>query len=434
MEDVMAKKKPPTGMRQALEEALVDEPDDLASHMAHADWLGEQDDPRDRGRSEFIQTQISLEDESLQSAERRKLRAKETRLLKKHQREWLGGLAPFLLDGYATEDEVNDENSSGVRVRSFGFRRGWLDNLHLEYLSLSLARVLRQAPEARLLRTLVVEHAHDDYSPTLPTDGVPEGGDGEVAICPLVGSPVLANVRHLQLGADQGDEYENFRCDFYSGMIVPLLRGMLHLEELRLFVGAFDLTELFGLRTLADLRLLQVYHVNQVHRLDILAKNSVFENLTHLYLHPHCLAWHRNAEIDEGFLERDGYIPLSMLTALLRSRHLPNLTHLRLRMSSMGDSGCKQIVESGILKRLQSLDLRHGCITDEGARLLAECPDVRGLKWLDLDRNGLTADGIAQVKGLGIPVRVDNQQTEREQHPPPESYEEPRYLCEGEFE
>lgn len=431
----MAKKHPPAGMRQALEEALAAEPDDLGSHMAYADWLSEQDDPKDRVRGEFVRAQIALEDGSLAPAERRKLRAKESRLLKKHQREWLGELALYLLDGFATEEEANEENDSGVRVKSFGFRRGWLHDLHLEYLSLSLARVLRQAPQARLLHTLVVERAHDDLSTPLPTDGVPEGGDGEVAICPLVGSAVLANVRHLQLGENQGDEYENFRCDFYSGMVVPLVQGMPRLKELRLFAGGYDLTELFELRTLAELRLLQVYHVNQVHRLEVLAANDRFANLTHLLLHPHCLAWHRNAEHDEpdGFRESEGYLPLSMVTALLRSTHLANLTHLRLRTSSMGDEGCRQVVRSGILNRLKSLDLRHGCITDEGARLLAECPDVRRLEWLDLDRNGLTAAGVATMKGLGIPVRADNQQTEAELHPR-ESYLGPEYLNEGEFE
>jgi uncharacterized protein (TIGR02996 family) len=36
----------PRSMREALEEALAASPDDLASHMAHADCLSEQGDPR----------------------------------------------------------------------------------------------------------------------------------------------------------------------------------------------------------------------------------------------------------------------------------------------------------------------------------------------------------------------------------------------------
>src|SRR5262249_27001983 len=37
--------KPAGSMREALESALVEKPDDLASHMAYADYLSEQGDP-----------------------------------------------------------------------------------------------------------------------------------------------------------------------------------------------------------------------------------------------------------------------------------------------------------------------------------------------------------------------------------------------------
>jgi uncharacterized protein (TIGR02996 family) len=46
--------KDPT--RAALETALFDHPDDLATHMAYADLLREQGDPR----GEFIQVQLAL--------------------------------------------------------------------------------------------------------------------------------------------------------------------------------------------------------------------------------------------------------------------------------------------------------------------------------------------------------------------------------------
>jgi hypothetical protein len=99
----------------------------------------------------------------------------------------------------------------------------------------------------------------------------------------------------------------------------------------------------------------------------------------------------------------------------------------------MGDEGCREIVDSGILKRVKMLDLRHGAITDEGARTLADCPDLRNLEWLDLDRNGLSAAGVARMKQLGIPLRIDSQQTHAELHPTAE-YHHPQYLYEGEFE
>ena len=49
---------------------------------------------------------------------------------------------------------------------------------------------------------------------------------------------------------------------------------------------------------------------------------------------------------------------LADLRAVVRSTTLKSLTHLRLRLSDMGDKACKEIVDSGILKRLQA------CATD----------------------------------------------------------------------
>src|SRR5262249_31657887 len=87
------------------------------------------------------------------------------------------------------------------------------------------------------------------------------------------------------------------------------------------------------------------------------------------------------------------------------------LTHLRLRVCSMGDRGCQEIVRSGILKRLKVLDLRHGLVSDEGARTLAGCPDLRNLKLLDLGRNALTAAGIEALRATGVGLRADAQHT-----------------------
>src|SRR4051794_26565484 len=45
-------KPQPRSLREALEEALAANPDDLASHMAYADWLSEQANPADQARGE----------------------------------------------------------------------------------------------------------------------------------------------------------------------------------------------------------------------------------------------------------------------------------------------------------------------------------------------------------------------------------------------
>src|SRR5262249_8298558 len=79
-------------MREAFEQAIVDDPEDRASYAAYGDWLDEQGDPR----GEFIQVQLALEDSSCQASHRRELLEREKELLAAHQDEWLGPLASFL--------------------------------------------------------------------------------------------------------------------------------------------------------------------------------------------------------------------------------------------------------------------------------------------------------------------------------------------------
>src|SRR5262245_45216414 len=130
----MGRKK--ASLREAFEGALVAEPDNLGNHAAYADWLSEQDDPADRARGEFIAVQMRLEDGSLTGEGRERLQRREGELLAGHQREWLGGLAPFLLDEHELVDWAGLELEAGTPLATFSFRRGWLDRLHVNSLPL----------------------------------------------------------------------------------------------------------------------------------------------------------------------------------------------------------------------------------------------------------------------------------------------------------
>jgi uncharacterized protein (TIGR02996 family) len=394
-----------TSLRRSLEEELAVSPDDLATHAAYADLLGELDDPR----GEFIQTQMALEDDSLDRGQRDELTQREQQLWREHSNRILGGLTPFLHE----------------RNVSFKTRRGWLDELRVGNLTLAFARALRDAPEARLLRRLEIGSAHDDAGPR-PDDNAPED-DLYKGAWPLVGSAALANVCVFTLGTDEGDG-PKFDYTLSTSAVIPLVRSMPRVEELYLFARFNGLTHLFTLPTVKRLRVLKAYHNSQVCRLDVLAANPAFRHLTHLLLHPHALAWHDNRAEDEhaGFRKEEGYLPLRVVEALVRSPNLTHLTHLQLRLSSMGDAGCEVIVSSGILSRLQGLDLRHGCVTDAGARTLTECHDLRRLSWLDLGYNSLSDEMAERVKGLGVPCRVDQQHGEGD--------EEDAYLHEGDIE
>lgn len=420
-------------LRQAFEESLVAEPDNLGNHAAYADWLAEQDDEADRARGEFIAVQLALEDAGLATAEREQFQFREGELLAAHQRDWLGGLAPFLLDPHELQDWAASELGPGTPLATHTFRRGWLDRLHVNSLRLDFARAIKAAPEQRLVRELVIEYIQDTEGPEpIPEDDIPED-ERWPGLHPLRGATNLTIVRHFRLGPDQGDDYQGSRCYVKSSVTPEVVGLMPRLEELYLWCNDFDIHEVLTLPTLSNLRVLLLYHAEQVHRLRHL-DSSTFQNLTRLLIHPHHLSYPSDEDRADGYdFYRLGYLPLTEVRHVLRSPHLHRLTDLRLRCSSMGDAGCAELVASGILQRLTRLDLWHGCISDTGATLLADCPDLRRLTWLDLARNGLRAEGSARLAGLGIPGRIDHQQTDAELNPT-EEYLSPQYLYEGEFE
>jgi uncharacterized protein (TIGR02996 family) len=380
---------------EAFERAILENPDDSTTYAAYADWLQEHDDPR----GEFRQVQLALEDESRPAAERKKLQEREAELLKEHEREWLGELAPFLLD------EIADEPS--VKYR---WRRGFLAELDPEYLTIGLAQTLATSPAARLLHELRIRN-----------------GEGYQS---LIGAPCLESLRVFRTGTDEDEPPEDGWCDCHCGLpdLHDVIAGMARIEELHLLCYGYDLGALFAARNLTRLRVLRAYHIGGRARggrryeypLDTLADNPAFANLTHLQFHPH---W-----AEEGYdATSRSYLPLEQVRHLLRSPYLKSLTHLQLRLSDMGDEGVREIVASGILKRLKWLDLRHGAITDAGARLFAECPDTRKLERLDLSRNAVSAAGLNLLRKAKVNAVANRPLTQEE-------LESREYLREGDFE
>jgi len=378
-------------LRDALEAALVEDPDDLATHRAYADYLQEQGDPR----GEFIQVQLALEDPERTAEERQELQRRERELLTEHEREWLGVLADELLGPVEKPWESITENMRPYKIL---FIRGWLDRIALHAFTFDgsdeLGHLLRKAPEVRMLRELILYYE----------EGIVEQ---------LVDSAFLTNLRVFQLGEsvdDNSASQGSFPCEAVADFVATLPR----LEKLCLFARGYDPAILFALPNLTSLRVLQIYHLEEWHPLEVLAENAALSNLTHLLLHPHA--------------SRDPLIDLAGVRAVIQSPHLRNLTHLQLRCSDLSDVGCTEIVTSGILKRLKMLDLRHGAITDAGARILADCPDLQHLELLDIDRNGLTQAGINALRRvLGDKLRADDQQTAEE-------LAQRQYLYEGDWE
>lgn len=431
-----------------LKEILAD-PDAPGPYAVYADWLSEQGDPR----GEFIQVQLQLEDESLTTAQRKELRKQEKQLLARHEETWLGSLAPLLLENPIVRDGEQREQRTNFTYR---FERGFLASLRVARLYVPVARAIRDAEQTRFLRQLIIESIEHYWEPNSGYgeddpeyayelgDDVPTWEKDRiqfVSVYPLLGVKEFSCLHSFQVGfvgeADDvwtktpptsrpGDSH----C--YCNPASDLVAKMPRLRHLDLLCKEFDVRALFSSKKLKHLKSLRIYHLGnrggdrQERReygypLELLAKNRAFASLEALAFHPHYEEYHSNYPAHASFL------PLSQIRHLLNSRHLKNLTRLQLRLSDMGDEGCREIVRSGILKQLKWLDLRHGEITDEGARILAECPDLKNLEYLDLARNGLTREGVRVLRRTKVPFQADNQLT-------PAELSQQEYLHDGDFE
>jgi uncharacterized protein (TIGR02996 family) len=396
----------PTPLLQAIEQGLVEDPDDLAAHAARADYLMEQGDPR----GEFIQAQLALEDPRLDARERTRLEERAEALLRQHARQWLGDLGRFLVGKWSGED----------KPYHYQFFRGWLDYLRVLPVPEALFSSLAEAPEARLLRRLEIVydmHYHpfefDEFieGPNRALKEDEEGGEvyepAEI-LPPLLESPYLTNLRVLKLGFSDSEDEIGYSTmvdpfgDCNVQQVIDFLEKCPRLEELYLNTDLRDIDRLFASPALGNLRVFQYYYGSNYYSgdrqglaypLSALANNASLKGLTTLRLHP----------------GREATVELDEMEALLRSPHLPALSHLQVHMTTFRDEGCRRVLDSGILKRLEVLDVGYGNMTDEGARLLAGCPDLKNLKLLDVRRNALTQEGIDALKGAGIQVIADNQ-------------------------
>jgi uncharacterized protein (TIGR02996 family) len=399
---------PTSPLRQALESALVESPDDLATHSAYADHLTEQGDPR----GEFIQTQLALENPALSAQERKKLEKRESELLTQYGKQWLGDLGRFLVGDWSGVD----------KPYHFVFHRGWLDLVRVLPVPEAIFTTLAQCPEARLLRRLEIVYdmryhpfGFDDFveplNEVLTEDEQLDPGtfylsDALTVLPPLLESPYLASLRAFTIGfggtAEPGHStMVNPFGDCTAQQVVQLLAKCPRLDELYLNTAVTGINHLFAAPELGHLHVFQYYYgtdyssnrPSNSYPLKTLATNKSLQRLTTLRL----------------LAGRDTTIALDELEAVLRSTHLPALTHLQVRMTSYGDEGARRIIQSGALKRLKHLDIGYGNLTNEGARLLAACPDLKHLDTLDVTRNALMDDGIAALRATGVNVVADNQ-------------------------
>ncbi len=405
---------------EAFEKTLIAHPDDNAAWSAYADYLMEQNNPR----GEFMQVQMALEDETLTKPQRAALTKKEAALLKTHQEEWLGPLAPFLLAPKKSGD-------SHTRIL-YKFRWGWLTELSIPNLGVELVRAMIRTPALRFLRRLTIESsAYEEPADAanIPTyvDGtyqpgpdIPEDVDSEDVVWHMLAKfPHFGGLRVFHLGNKHGENFDDYEsCSTSGEMAHHFVKQMPNVEELYLLAHRVDANKLFAL-PMPQLRILQLYHSTS-YPLEKLTENNSVTKLTHLLCYPHALEFEDNV----------AYIRIKQLRAICKATHWTQLQYLQLRITDFGDEGAKEVVKSGILKRLKVLDLQAGCISDEGAEALANCPDVKNLDRLNLDINAMT------VAGIGKLTKVCKELSALQQHNNvgPFGAEFPEYFFHGDME
>ncbi|HZY90475.1 MAG TPA: WGR domain-containing protein, partial [Gemmataceae bacterium] len=263
------------GLKEALEEALLENPDDLAAASAYADYLIEQGDPQ----GELIQVQLALEDEGRPAAERKELQKREQALFKKYGEEWVGEWAR-LTTATGPEGRAQLDFPGPKPCR---FIRGLLAEVTLDELDVACARALVRAPQTRFVRRLFLG-GFDLEEPEVTEN------EDEPARIVLLRWQQLAHLRVFQFGWTSDEEYGDFchfQCHLWGRDAVAFVKQMPRLEELYLFAHLVDADALFAL-PLPNLRVLQLYHSDD-YPLEELAENASLGRLTHLLCHPHAL-------------------------------------------------------------------------------------------------------------------------------------------------
>jgi uncharacterized protein (TIGR02996 family) len=352
---------------EGLVAALAADPRDTVAHMAFADWLGEQPEPKHQAWGELIRTQLELEGDGLPPARKRQLRRREAALLESLQRDLLGeGLARALLE--LRDLHLPDHHHDGWGLYGVGFARGWADELYLPRLDAEAARAVAAAESLRLLRRLAILEI--------------AGGDG---LARLGRSAVLGNVRQLVVQVPAPRLVE----------VGPLLAAVPRLEQLHIDGRGLDVRGVFA-AALPELRSLKVYGCYAPP--EALPPGPVLPGVERLLV-----SWP---------VARPGgaHGPRACLADLLRPPHLPALRRLEVYYGTIGDLLCREIAASGALARLRDLRLCHAHVTDAGGRALLASPHLAALDHLDLTGNRLSPPVVRQLRRAGAKLTAGMQQ------------------------
>ena len=362
--------------------AIAEDSDNVDGYAVYADWLTENGQPL----GEFMSLQIGLENEDLTPEQRKPILAQEKKLLKKHAPEWLGDLAPYLIE------QKNLETSYRQTKYEYQFSRGFLHKIFCPQFDLRFGSVLKNSAHAKHLRELYIDET-SWLEEDVEVDGKTWQGDENYGIVTLLGAR-FPELRSFRLGFDTFES-----CHTEGEGAIELLRNTPKLEHLHFAARSVDTAKLFKM-DLPNLKTLIVHHLHR-YPIPTLAKNKSMSNLEKLCMFPH------GYDYDEE--DDSAYLTFSDIKAICRSEHLKSLKHLQFMASDIGNPGVEEIIKSGLIEQLSHLDLTYGCITDDGAKMLVASDATKKLDQLILDYNGISQEGVKLLEKSGIKVSVKSQ-------------------------
>ncbi len=363
--------------RDALEAALIANPDDVVRHAAYADLLLEQGDPR----GEYIRLQLAAEDRNQPASKLREYEQAAFELRQAHEQEWLGDLWQFIQRPPSARS-VAVPMEPDVTVT---WRRGWVDGIRIGQLSNELVRAIATNAFTRLLGSFAVEQNTE----LMEIRTAPYEMPVQVSLQPLIDAWRFAKLRHFEMGSVE----QRVAAEGYG--LGDAVDVMPHLESIRLCVDQFSESVLFG-GGYPRLHTIDITYNNPRCRFYLLGFHEDLPNLRRLSLDTVAII----PNSDETGSRREPITPTD-LQMFFRTKHLKALEYLTFRNGEFGDAGVEELLASGFITRLKGLDLCRSNITDTGAELLARHPHTPKLEYLHLDNNLLSPIGIDALETAG---------------------------------
>jgi hypothetical protein len=182
--------------------------------------------------------------------------------------------------------------------------------------------------------------------------------------------------------------------------------------DLSPLLAAYPKLELFQIRGGADLSLSTLNHANL--KTLIIQTGGLPPNVVNDVSN----AQLPNLEKLEMWLGSDNYgfdSKIEDFETIINGGKFPKLTYLGLKNSMIQDDIAIKVAQSPILDQLETLDLSMGILTDTGAQALLDSSKLGHLKLLNLNHHYMSEGVMEKLKGLGIPVSMEDKEDEEDE-------------------